>query len=524
MQSRFLSDVPVDSSERFRTASGGLVLKRQPTTQTVTPHLACDDRDLKPAAFFFRTFNKTNGNLVIQQQETKPEPPTDVDATQQVIAFLESNEIASAGAFLDTLSDTQRTRVVSRVPHELKQRLVVGLDVEDAADYLHEMPDVQALRILAGIDPARAADILELLPKKEQADFVGELGRGSMDAILSEMEADDATVVRKLATYDDDEAGGIMTVKFLAVSESETVSQVIDHIRKNVEEFSDFDVQYAYVVDGKRHLKGVLRLRDLLVSLGHVDIGSIMIRDPLSVSTHTKLPELHTIFDSHSFVGIPVINHLDELVGVLRRGDVEESMSEQFQDDYQKAQGLVSEELRTMPMWTRARRRLAWLSVNILLNVVAASVIAMYQDTLEQVIALAVFLPIISDMSGCSGNQAVAVSMRELSLGLVNANEVVRVWLKEISVGLVNGFALGCLIAVVAFLWKGNPWLGGVVGLAMMLNTIVAVSLGGTLPLVMRLFKLDPALASGPILTTVTDMCGFFLVLSVASMLLDKLV
>jgi magnesium transporter len=131
---------------------------------------------------------------------------------------------------------------------------------------------------------------------------------------------------------------------------------------------------------------------------------------------------------------MPVLNHLNELVGVLRRGDVEESMSDQFLDDYQKAQGLVSEELRTMPTATRARRRLGWLSINIVLNIAAASVIAFYQETLEQVIALAVFLPIISDMSGCSGNQAVAVSMRELSLGLVNANEVLRVWLKEVSV------------------------------------------------------------------------------------------
>ena len=177
-----------------------------------------------------------------------------------------------------------------------------------------------------------------------------------------------------------------------------------------------------------------------------------------------------------------------------------------------------------MPLVTRSRRRLAWLSINIFLNIIAASVIAFYQETLEQVIALAVFLPIISDMSGCSGNQAVAVSMRELSLGLVSSKEVMRVWIKEVGVGLINGFALGCLIAMVAFLWKGNPWLGAVVGLAMLVNTIVAVSLGGTLPLVMRRLNMDPALASGPILTTVTDMCGFFLVLSCASMWIEKLI
>ncbi len=176
-----------------------------------------------------------------------------------------------------------------------------------------------------------------------------------------------------------------------------------------------------------------------------------------------------------------------------------------------------------MPLLLRSRRRLAWLTINIGLNALAASIIAVYQDTLAQVIALAVFLPIISDMSGCSGNQAVAVSMREMSLGLVRPNEIFRVWLKEVAVGLINGLALGCLIALAVWLWKGDVWLSGVVGTALAINTVVAVSIGGTLPLAMRGMKMDPALASGPILTTVTDMCGFFLALSFATVMLHYL-
>ena len=140
------------------------------------------------------------------------------------------------------------------------------------------------------------------------------------------------------------------------------------------------------------------------------------------------------------------------------------------------------------------------------------------------VIALAAFLPIISDMSGCSGNQAVAVSIRELSLGLVKPNDWGRVWLKEISVGLLNGLTLGLLLGVVALLWQGNAYLGLVVGSALALNTLVSVSIGGAVPLVLRRFELDPALASGPILTTVTDMCGFLLTLSFAAAMLHKLV
>ena len=176
-----------------------------------------------------------------------------------------------------------------------------------------------------------------------------------------------------------------------------------------------------------------------------------------------------------------------------------------------------------MPPFERSRRRLAWLSVNIVLNLLGASVIAAYQETIHAAIALAVFLPIISDMSGCSGNQAVAVSMRELSLGLVRPSELFRVLWQEFGVGVINGLALGLLLGLAVWLWKGNTWLGGVVGGALALNTLIAVSIGGTLPLLIRRLRLDPALASWPILTTVTDMCGFFLVLNLAALALSRL-
>ena len=442
----------------------------------------------------------------------------------EVSRMLESGEVKAADRLLGSLPSPTRLIVLSRLSPELRRRLIESVDSEEAADYLHDIPEVQAIRLLQRIEPAKAAEILEELPKDEQADFVGELPEQVQDSILSEMPSDEADEVRDLIAYDDEVAGGIMLVDFVAVRESESVSDVIAQLQKNADTYSDFDVQYVYVIGSNNELAGVLRLRDLVLSSGEVPISSLMIKDPVSVSAHDPLKDLHNFFVEHHYIGVPVTDSDGRLVGVLRKSDVEEAMAAHYAEDYLKTQGIVNEELRTMPTMLRSRRRLAWLSINIFLNIIAASVIAFYQETLTQVIALAVFLPIISDMSGCSGNQAVAVSMRELSLGLVDPREVIRVWLKELSVGLINGFALGLLIAMVAVLWKGNPWLGIVVGMAMMLNTIVAVSLGGTLPLIMRRLKLDPALASGPILTTVTDMCGFFLVLGTATFFLDRLV
>ncbi len=458
---------------------------------------------------------------------TKTNSPESLDEhafEDKIIGLIEQNQFPVVLDLIRLMPIEDRPRLVSRLGSEVQQQLLEGMGSHEAAEFLHLLPEVQAVDLLEEITPDAAAHILEELPLDEQADFVGELDDEIAEAILSEMHVEEATAVRRLVEYEDDEAGGIMIAEFLAFSRDQNVDSVVQQLRQNASKYSDFDVQYTYVVSPVGQLVGVLRMRDLLLNEAETRLEHLMIQNPLSVNHHCPIEKLHEMFEEHSFVGVPVVDDDGVLVGIARRGDVEETIGDRNASDYLKTQGIVSEELRTMPLATRSGRRLSWLSINILLNILAASIIAFYQETLSQVIALAVFLPIISDMSGCSGNQAVAVSMRELSLGLVDAKEVMRVWLKEISVGLINGVALGLLIALVAFLWKGNLYLGAVVGIAMMLNTVIAVSLGGTLPLIMRRLKLDPALASGPILTTVTDMCGFFLVLSLASYWLEWLV
>jgi magnesium transporter len=315
-----------------------------------------------------------------------------------------------------------------------------------------------------------------------------------------------------------------MQTEFVAVPASLTAQELIDHLRANVEQYADYALQYVYALGAQGELVGVLPLRDLLLARRERTVASLMIPTLISVPATTPLPDLFDLFDQYAFLGIPVVDDAMRIEGVLLREDVDEARVEQAESDGLKSRGIIGgEELRSLPILTRSRRRLVWLSLNIVLNIIAASVIALYQDTLQAAIALAVFLPIISDMSGCSGNQAVAVSLRELSLGVVRPSDALRVWWKEASVGCLNGLALGCMIGGVAWLWKGNLALALVVGSALAVNTLVAVSIGGIVPLALRRLGLDPALASAPILTTVTDMCGFLLVLSLATLALSKL-
>ncbi len=265
-------------------------------------------------------------------------------------------------------------------------------------------------------------------------------------------------------------------------------------------------------------------MHDLLFLNHAATLQQVMISKPLKVTVDATLEDLLNFFEEHDLFGVPVVDADNRLVGVVLPEAVEEARSKSSVQQFLGFSGIIGgEEFRSMPLLRRSGRRLSWLSINIVLNIIAASVIALYQDTLAAAISLAVFLPIVSDMSGCSGNQAVAVSMRELSLGLVRPNELVRVLAKEAGIGVLNGLVLGLMLGAAAWFWKGNPFLGLVVGGALALNTLVAVSFGGLIPLALKRMKLDPALVSSPLLTTVTDMCGFFFVLSFASLMLERL-
>lgn len=437
---------------------------------------------------------------------------------EEIEAILRAGDAGRLKTCFEELSPGETARVISRLREEDRARVLTLLSPEDAAALLEELSHTQAADLIEELSPAQAAAIVNEMPSDEQVDLLGELDAQGAAAILEEMEAEEAEEVRQLSQFPPDTAGGLMITEYLVSPDKFRVADVLDDLRQRREQYAKYDVQYVYITSERDELVGVLRLRDLLLSPRETPVTQIMISKPLKVQTVTTLDDLQHFFDRHPFFGVPVTDEQGRLVGVVRRADVEEAVGDRADRTFLKVSGIVGgEELRSMPLSVRASRRLAWLSINIVLNIIAASVIALYQETLAAVIALAVFLPIVSDMSGNAGNQAVAVSLRELTLGLVKPYELVRVLLKEAGVGIINGLLLGVLLGGVAWAWQGNPYLGFVVGVAMALNTLVSVVLGGTIPLLLRRMHMDPALASGPILTTVTDMCGFFLVLSFAT-------
>jgi magnesium transporter len=436
---------------------------------------------------------------------------------------IEADDPSRLTAIFEELTLSDGLRALLQLEVEERADVLAALPPELAAELVTEAPNEQAVELVENLEAGDAAEILEEMDSDVQADVIGELDQEDADAILAEMEPEDAAEVLRLVEYEDDTAGGLMIGETFSFPSTDTVAAVLRRLTREDEDFERYRGQHPYIVDDDDRLIGVVSLRNLLTAPRSMPLTGIMV-EPLAVATGATLEELQDLLDEHEFLGLPVVDDRGRLVGTVSRSAVSDALLERSETESLRRQGVFGDELRSMPLLLRSRRRLAWLSANIVLNIIAASVISLYEATLTAVIAIAIFLPMVSDMSGCSGNQSVAVSLRELALGLAKPVDVFRVWRKEVVVGVINGLVLGGLIGIVAWAWKGNYFLGVVIGAALAINTVIAVSVGGVMPLLLKRLKQDPAVASGPLLTTITDVAGFFLVLSLATLMMPLLI
>ncbi len=438
--------------------------------------------------------------------------------------LIEAGRPSAVESFLDGLRWSERARAISRLDDDNQDRLLTMLSPEEAAELVETLPEHEAAELIERLEPGDAASIVEELDSDHQADVLGHLETESAEAIYAQMDPGEAAEARSLVEHDPQSAGGLMVTEFVTFRDDITVHDVFTGLRDRRSEIAEYDIQYLYVVDAIGHPVGVLRARDLLLAPASQKIAEVMIREVRVLPAELSLQEVAQIFEEHAYVGLPVVDKRGMLIGVVRRRAVDEALVDESDAAFLASKGIIGgEEYRTHPLGIRVRRRLSWLSLNVMLNLVSASVIALNQDTLREVVALAVFLPILSDMSGCAGQQAVAVSIRELTLGLVRHTEILRVVLKEVATGIINGLSLAVVVGLVAWAWDGNPYLGLVVGTAQGINIVISATAGGMLPLLVKRLGFDPALVSGLILTTVTDMCGFFLALTFAAQMLPYL-
>lgn len=407
---------------------------------------------------------------------------------------LEESKEHEAVSALTELSPEMAGEVLGRMDTDVSTELISHLETPDAAEILQEMP------------PDEAVDLMEELPQEEQAE------------LLQQMDPREAKVLQDLASYPSDTAGGLMSPEVLALPQHLTVEQAIQFIRREADEKEI--IYYTFVVDPERHLRGVLSMRDLILADPKTPVEKLAITNVVKVNASTDSEEVARLFAVHNFLALPVVDDEDRLLGIVTVDDVIDTIREEGTEDMHRLVGVSPEDKVLSPWHESFKRRHPWLLINLLTAFAAAAVVSLFQGTIAKFTALAVLMPIIAGQGGNAGSQTVTVVVRGMALGDLHLGEGRIVLFKELVLGILNGLVMGAIVAGAAYLWNGDPTLGIVVALAMLFNLIVAGMTGALIPLGLRFIGADPALASTIILTTFTDICGFFFLLGLGSIML----
>ena len=432
-------------------------------------------------------------------------------ATANLQNLLQKQHPADLGQIFGELHDAERAAAFT---------VLVERQPKLAMESLSELGPERGAALLAGRSAEEIAKLLQEIPSDDAAALVDYLPDDLSNEVLELMRRRESGQVESLLDYAEQTAGRIMNPNVFALSEALTVGEAISALQNaiNVEM-----VFYLYVVDGRRHLVGVTSLRRLLLVAPETPLKRIMTPDVFSVRVDTDQEEAARLVASYNLLAIPVVDEENKLAGVITVDDVIDVLKDEATEDLYRLAGVSGDERIETPAWEALKKRLPWLGVNLVTAFVAASVVAAFEHTISQATALAVFMPIVAGMGGNAGTQTLTVIVRGLALGELSWANARKALFKEAAIGLGNGVVLGVVAALVAWVTKGNPMLGLLLGMAMICNMLVASTAGTLVPLGLKAAKVDPALASSVFITTFTDVVGFASFLGLATIFLRYL-
>lgn len=398
--------------------------------------------------------------------------------------------------------------------------ILAHLSDEVIADIVEEEDDEEKYEILKLFSDAKQKHILEEMSKDEVTDLLGELEDEEANELLSKLSSEDRQDVKELLNYGEDTAGGLMTTEFISIRAKNTVRQTLEFLQK----CSDAETSYyLYVTDRTNTLKGVVSLRDIVSSSFETNMLEITNPNVISVRYDEDQEVVAKLFEKYGFVMMPVVDEEQHMLGVITVDDIMDVIQEETTEDIHRLGQVGKEERVDSPMLDSLKSRLPWLIINLFTAVLAASVVSFFEGTISQVVSLATIMPIVTGMGGNAGTQSMTIVVRGLSLGELTKENARMILLKEIGVGMFSGVVIGIVIAIAAMLFEGNPVFGLVTGIAMFLNMILANIAGYFIPVILEKCHIDPALASGVFVTTVTDVLGFLFFLGLATMSLSYL-
>ncbi len=406
--------------------------------------------------------------------------------------------------------DLNKLEVMEKLPIRLLADVFEEMEEEEKENFLNLFPEPRQYKIVDEMTSDEIADLLSNFEPKRITRFLANIGKEA------------AEDVKELLTYEDDTAGGLMASEFVAINETMNVKETLKYLQSAVQDVES--AYYLYVLDENDILKGIISLRDLVISTFDTKIGEIMSENVKSVPLEMDQEEVAALFEKYGYQAIPVTDENGKMLGIITVDDIIEVVREEATEDIFRLAGVNEGEIIDGSTFASVKSRLPWLSVNLVTAILAGATVGIFSDTINKVVILAAFNPIIAGMGGNAGTQSLTLIVRGIALGEFTKENAKRIFRKEALVGLINGLAIGLVIAVIGILWTNKPVFGLIVGVSMLGNMCVATIVGYLVPVTLKKLKVDPALASAVFVTTVTDMGGFFLFLGLATLLVNYLI
>lgn len=438
--------------------------------------------------------------------------------------LLQSLEAGDRDAFLELIKEYHPIDLADAylgLPGPERARFVAFLPVKQTTDLVQELEQDRQIELLANLEPDKSKQVLDLMDNDDLADLLAEVGEEEKQRLLSGMDREESAAVRSLMQYPPQTAGRIMTDRYVWIPRHYTVRDAMAKLR----EFAELAemIHYLYVIDEAKKLIGVLSYRNLILAEPEQPIEAIMFERVIAVRVDDDQEEVARVIARYDFLAVPVVEHDGRLVGMITVDDIIDIVIEEATEDIEK----LSASGKAIDFDTKATvaasRRLPWLVLLLFIGVISGSIISLFEHALTNVIALTFFMPMIAGMTGNTGTQSLAVVVRGLSTRAVDAAAVRRLLARELLVGLLLGAACGLLISLIAFFWQGNMMLGVVVGASLAITLVIGTMAGTVIPLVLYKLKVDPAIASGPLITTLNDILSLLIYFSVASLFMAQL-
>lgn len=439
-----------------------------------------------------------------------------------VIKFLKENQRADFQRLIEELQPYDIALIYIDLPSKHKYRFLTFLKNNQIAWLIQELQRDLQMEVLHKLGVQKSSEVMDLMENDDLADLLEGLSLDKRDEFLTLMEQGESQTVQSLLQYPPETAGGIMTNRYVWIRNYFTVREAVDKL-KSFAEIAE-SIYYLYVLDEEKKLVGVISYRDLLLADDHTKIGDIMFKRVISVPVHLDQEQVARIIERYDFIAVPVVDEQNRLVGIVTVDDVIDVMIQEADEDIRKFSATGSNIDFNTGTFNASIKRLPWLVLLLFIGIISGSIISHFEETLQRVVALAFFMPMIAGMTGNTGTQSLAVVVRGLAGTDIDRRAVWHLIMRELGVGIIIGLVCGTVIAILAYLWQGNYSLGLVVGISLFITLIIGTLAGTVIPLILYRFRVDPAVASGPLISTLNDIFSLSIYFTMANLFISKLI